>query len=420
MPAEEADEFCHNLRAVAKARHHSVVASTRSHQNTAWRRWCEFCDPKNIERTLTGVQGAAHILQVFAFQLRRGDFCRDKQPVLAGTVAAHLSSISKEITRLVEAPHRSSAIQTGSYEHGLGELLRTFAREDPPTDRAWPVPSTLLERLLTLPTPDRWDANQWTATQELCTIAFFFLMRPSEYCYTRPAKDMQTIPHTAASIHFLSGTPPSLTDENDPKLSHAGLTFGDQKNGSKDDKVTHCLSGHDTLCPVRALQARKKTLAALSAGHGTDLPTMDIFMFHHTKRNKLARVTSAHIQQALRIAAAGLEATTGILASKIQARSLRAGGATALLCGKIDKDTIKLLGRWKSDAVDNYLRKNVISTETTYASTMVSSGHYTFINDNEERDLCPDLLPDQLDDELQTAYLQSCGVLEPSNTAAPL
>ena len=139
---------------------------------------------------------------------------------------------------------------------------------------------------------------------------------------------------------------------------------------------------------------------------------MDIFMFHNTKSNKIARVYSKHIQQALRIAATDLEDATGILTSKIQARSLRAGGATALLCGKIDKDTIKLLGRWKSDAVDNYLRKNVISANTTYA--------YTFIKEPEDLDLCPDLLPDQLDDELQAAYLQTCGVLDLRHTVAQL
>ena len=42
---------------------------------------------------------------------------------------------------------------------------------------------------------------------------------------------------------------------------------------------------------------------------------------------------------------------TGLAPQEISARSLRAGGAMALLCGNVDFDLIKMLGRWHSDAM---------------------------------------------------------------------
>jgi hypothetical protein len=52
----------------------------------------------------------------------------------------------------------------------------------------------------------------------------------------------------------------------------------------------------------------------------------------------------------------GLEAIgadkLGIQPHEIDARSLRAGGDTALLCANVDPNKIQILGRWKSDAYD--------------------------------------------------------------------
>jgi len=117
-------------------------------------------------------------------------------------------------------------------------------------------------------------------------------------------------------------------------------------------------------------------------------------------------VTSGHITQALRLAAAGVEGQTGIPFKKISAISLRSGGATALLCARIDTDTIKLLGRWRSDAVEKYLRTNAHTVTEGYSSTMVQKGSYRFHTAPEILDTLPDLLPDtNVDDDIRDAYL---------------
>ena len=64
--------------------------------------------------------------------------------------------------------------------------------------------------------------------------------------------------------------------------------------------------------------------------------------------------------------------------SEIDSRSLRAGGATALLCAAVDPDTIQLLGRWKSDAMIRYLHVSALPVVNQFASRMYAGGNYTF------------------------------------------
>jgi len=47
--------------------------------------------------------------------------------------------------------------------------------------------------------------------------------------------------------------------------------------------------------------------------------------------------------------------SVGFTQKEISARSLRAGGAMALLCADVDPDIIRLLGQWKSDTMFRYL-----------------------------------------------------------------
>jgi hypothetical protein len=80
----------------------------------------------------------------------------------------------------------------------------------------------------------------------------------------------------------------------------------------------------------------------------------------------------------LRLAAATVRAHTGIDPQLLSARSLRPGGATALLCAGIDPDVIQLLGRWKSDAMLRYLRVAAHAHSAPLAQRMLDAGAYSF------------------------------------------
>ena len=51
----------------------------------------------------------------------------------------------------------------------------------------------------------------------------------------------------------------------------------------------------------------------------------------------------------------------------------------ALLCGKIDKDTIRLVGRWKSDAIFRYLHAQALPLINNLASVILRHGAFTLL-----------------------------------------
>jgi hypothetical protein len=90
-------------------------------------------------------------------------------------------------------------------------------------------------------------------------------------------------------------------------------------------------------------------------------------------------VSSTDIRNMLRHTLTKLQPNTlGIQPQEIEARSLRAGGATALLCANIDPNSIQLLGRWKSDAMIRYLHIAANPHTRHYAKRMITEGHSSF------------------------------------------
>ena len=105
---------------------------------------------------------------------------------------------------------------------------------------------------------------------------------------------------------------------------------------------------------------------------------MPLYQYYDRATSRIRRVTPTHLQNALRHAAAGVESLTGIPPDAITARSLRPGSATALLCANVDTNAVKLLGRWKSDAMLRYLRVQATLSSRHFAQNMLDHGAYTF------------------------------------------
>ena len=72
-------------------------------------------------------------------------------------------------------------------------------------------------------------------------------------------------------------------------------------------------------------------------------------------------------------------AALGFLPSDVSARCLRAAGANALLCAKVDTDVIRLLGRWRSDEMLRYLHLQAAPVMKNFARAMISGGEFTLI-----------------------------------------
>jgi hypothetical protein len=287
-------------------------------------------------------------------------------------------------------------------------MLASFAGTDPPTDRVWPINATIVNELYQMPPPDGYTPNQWRRIQDMCVTGYFFLLRPGEYAKPQD-KNSKTKPFRLEHVYFLhEHTPtivhPSRLSCNDSTVHFCGLRFDDQKNAAKGDVVTHERTTDKPICPVRSLQ---RIALDIITHHGS--AATPLYCYYEDQGKKSGRflpLTSAQLTAALRLAAKNVEHITGIPPSKITVRSLRAGGATALLCAKIDKDVVKLLFRWRSDAIDDYLRTSTHTLTRGFSNKMLDHGNYKFMsydNDNEFLSI-PDLLPDDIDAEVLREY----------------
>ena len=163
------------------------------------------------------------------------------------------------------------------------------------------------------------------------------------------------------------------TDLN--SANFVALEFTNQKNGVRGELVGLGRSGHPILCPVIAMIQRFRHFRLHRAP-----PQSPLYAYHNG--SQWQQITTTTLTQHLRWATSALTATMGISPDDISIRSLRSSGAMALLCANVDPDTIRLLGRWRSDEMLRYLHVQAIPLVTPMASLMVRHGHLHFIPNN--------------------------------------
>mgnify|MGYP003331641346 CR=1 FL=1 len=206
----------------------------------------------------------------------------------------------------------------------------------------------------------------------MITIAFFFLLRPGEYTGT-----WQDQPFCLADVEFTTGNvcvkgPMLLTHPAEHLLHSAGvsLTFTNQKNGVQGEVIHHGPSGSLLACPVRAVARQVIHLRAQTA----DLSTALGSYFHH---HRCHPVRAADIMDTLCTATRQIGNQLGLSPNNVSVRSMRTGGAMALLNSNVDSTLIKLLGRWRSDEMMRYLHLQAQPVMNQFAQRMLVGGEYT-------------------------------------------
>ena len=76
-------------------------------------------------------------------------------------------------------------------------------------------------------------------------------------------------------------------------------------------------------------------------------------------------------------------AALGFNPADIEARSLRAAGAMALLCANVDSDRIRIVGRWRSDEMFRYLHPQAQPLMQNFAQRMVAGGTFVLLPNQE-------------------------------------
>jgi hypothetical protein len=255
----------------------------------------------------------------------------------------------------------------GTVDPRLLSLFHAWSRLDPPPTRVRPLPLPLLQHTVTLA---RLCATPFSAAVADCLIlAFFFLLRPGEYAGT-PSRTLDNLFRLADVSLWLGSRQLDLLHAPVADLqaaTFATLTFTTQKNGVRGERIGHSRSGHPSLCPVLCVVSRILHLRSHHAVPSTPLNAV--------WQGRWTYVLPTHITQSLR-AAVRLHPSFGFSVSDVSARSTRAGGAMALLCGGIDSDRIRLIGRWRSDEMYRYLHVQAQPVMNGVAAAMFRGGHF--------------------------------------------
>jgi len=208
---------------------------------------------------------------------------------------------------------------------------------------------------------------------DLCTIAFFYLLRVGEYTYSDPKKRRRTTQFRLKDIRLWSNN--TILPHTLPlpvllqQCTAATLTLDNQKNGKR-GAVIHHEATPSPICPVKAIIRRVKHITA----HATHTPSTIIGTHFSTKHPSGYTVNSRQITSTLRKAAKALHLDRqGIPAELISSHSLRAGGATALHLNGFDTKTIQILGRWSSDTFLTYIHHQIAAFSAGLSTAMATN-----------------------------------------------
>ena len=270
---------------------------------------------------------------------------------------------------------RPAVMETGPALHRIHD-----EHLDDPATRAYPANMLLLRALPD--TLDFDDARFGTLNEhivDLIIVAFFWLLRPAEYLYSATKEGrtqvfrLRDVSVTIDNRTFAT-TRARLNDVNQAsRVTCASLTFTDQKNAVRGETISHTANSDPFFCPCKALGRIVARFNRASAS-----PDTQLHRHYNAFNNRWYDAKSLFVTNALRHAAKSLTEVTGILPHLLSARSLRPGGATALLCANVTSNLIQLLGRWKLDAMFRYLHAQATTHQMHLSQRMLDFDAYTF------------------------------------------
>lgn len=376
VPAQYQDGFRADLLLAHETNRARVIPKTRTGKQNTWLVWCAFCEALEVDCYLTGVPDKLDYFIVFGLRYRRGELSKSGNPVRVGSVTTALQAVGERFTEL-GLPDPRLQPGTNSLMPRLRGVITFMRNEDPAASRVWPVCLTILEALIEQTRAARLGPYG-DALVDMCIIGFYFLCRPGEHAISDPKDQGRSSPFCLEHVSFSRPTrryqAAASCDLNDvQQATFVTLCFTDQKNAVKGEHIGHGQSSHPVLCPVEALKRRVLHLRA----HGAD-PTQALHSYYIKPGASPSFIDTKQIGMHLRKAAKSVQHITGIPPERIQARSLRSGGATALLVAGTDEPQLKTFGRWQSDAMLRCLRSQAQELTSGHAAKMLNHGRYSF------------------------------------------
>jgi hypothetical protein len=355
------------------------VPKTHLARNRIFELWSDFCERVGQTPCLRRVVGQEQKLcYLLVFGVRYRQAGQTNKPVRANTVEDALLAVGKGMADLGVPDPRKSSFGSNQCHPPLSDFLKAMRDQDDPSTRSYPVNTVVIRALYdALDTAHATEGTINCIAIDLVIVAFFWLLRPAE-CTDGGSPTSRSQAFRLCDVCLTShgkqlcASDPSLNEVPDELIECGVLTFTDQKNGVRGEQVGHKATHDPRLCPCKALARLARRLRSVNAPSDTPICS------YLARDGTLRLLKSTIITNALRHAAASVESSTGISPWLLSARSLRPGGATALLCAGVDKDAIQLLGRWKSDAMLRYLRIQAHTVSAHFSQNMLDHGGHTF------------------------------------------
>jgi hypothetical protein len=261
----------------------------------------------------------------------------------------------------------------GNIDFRIQHKIRGYKLEDSPPKLGTPIPISVILFILA----QAYGVSQNDDTQaiaDMIAIAFFFLLRPGKYTGTtsnaRPSR-LQDV-HSYIGTRYLHTV---LCTDADINAARSFLyIFITKKNGIRNEKIVHGISGTGLCLPVHATACRLKCLRL--KGAKCNVPIESIYVRNRRTVIKVKQITDTILQAMI----VNFH-RTGISPDEVSARSLRAGGAIELLCGKVDKNLIKMMCHWNSDTFMHYLHMQAHPISHYFTAKMYNTSTYLFLPD---------------------------------------
>jgi hypothetical protein len=312
-----------------------VTAQRAKAMDNHWTRWDAFCVAHNIDPYLRTWTDPVPILQVFGKRYRDGRLAPLKKSVKARTVEDALRAVGQAHARL-GAPDPCKD-NFGAIDFRIQRQIKSYHKVDNTPRRVKPIPVTIILYILAQAFGVARN-DEDLAIADMIAIAFFFLLRPGEYTGTTTDDTPFRLEDVALYIHDRRlDVMTASTAELDAATS-VSYKFTTQKNGTRDDKTVQGLSDNSKCCPVKATTRRIKYHRAKNSKQ-----TVPIASYYRAHRR--TEIKAKDITDTLRHAMTMNYHRTGIHATEVSARSLRAGGAMAMMCSKIYMNNIRMVGR---------------------------------------------------------------------------
>ena len=369
LPTAKANALSADISAVQATFRSGITAQRASAHDKHWDRWTEFLAEHDLQPD--NLQDPIPLLQVFGHRYRDGRIAPSGEQVKSRTVEDAIRAVGQTYASMGAVDPRLN--HHGKIDFRLTRQLRSYKKTDQPPIRVKPVPILLILHIMRMAHTIH-PTTSTTAVADMIAIAFFFLLRPGEY--TGTTTDDQPFLLRDVCLHLGQLQLDTQTAPIPQLWAATSVTyvFTTQKNGICNEVLSHGRSGDPLVCPVRA------TIRRIIHHRQHNSPsTTPLASFYSDRTQRLIRIKADDITKQLRAAATIHFNTTGIKAEEISARSLRAGGAMAMLMGDIDFDVIEMIGRWHGDSMMRYLHLQAQPVKKQMAKTMFNNGQYSFL-----------------------------------------